>query len=66
MNLQTFQGQPVVELTTCTSRAFVSPAKGAQLLSYTHRDWTIVHWPDDANWQEWVRLAIASVCQRFS
>ena len=54
MNLQTFQGQPVVVLTSASSHAIVSPAKGAQLLSWKHGDWTIIDWPQDANWQQWV------------
>ena len=54
MNVQIFQGQPVVLLTSASSRAIISPAKGAQLLSWTQDDWTVVAWPDNANWQHWV------------
>jgi hypothetical protein len=54
MNLETFQGQPVIVLISASSKAVISPAKGAQLLSWSHGDWSIVGWPRDANWQHWV------------
>jgi galactose mutarotase-like enzyme len=54
MNLQTFQGQPVILLSSASSQAIISPAKGGQLVRWTQGDWTIIGWPDDANWQEWV------------
>ncbi len=54
MNLQIFQGQPVVVLSSSSSQAIISPAKGAQLLSWKHGDWTVIGWPDDADWQQWV------------
>jgi aldose 1-epimerase len=54
MNLQTFQGQPVVVLKSSSSEAIISPAKGAQLVSWKQDDWTVVGWPDNANWQSWV------------
>jgi galactose mutarotase-like enzyme len=50
MILETFQNQPVVRLQSGDSYARITPAHGAKLLSWDLPDWSVVSWPDNANW----------------
>jgi galactose mutarotase-like enzyme len=52
MRITNFQGQPVIELQKGSSRALVSPAHGARLLSWSVGDWEVVRWPANADWSK--------------
>jgi galactose mutarotase-like enzyme len=50
MNPANFQHQPVVELRHGGSKAWVSPGHGARILRWDAGDWTVIGWPEGADW----------------
>lgn len=50
MPIEPFQNQPVVKLSSGDATALVSPSHGAKLLSWRRADWTVIDWPESADW----------------
>ena len=50
MNIEILQGQPVVRLQSGAAQALISPAHGAKLLAWRLRNWTVIDWPGNADW----------------
>ncbi len=50
MQLEIFQNQPVIRLQSGNAQALVSAAHGAHLINWQRGDWTILSWPDNADW----------------
>lgn len=50
MSLEIFEKQPVLSIRCGDSRALVSPAHGARLLTWSVPDWDILRWPSNADW----------------
>lgn len=50
MNLKILQNQPVLKIQSGNAEAFISPAHGARLLSWTVPEWEIISWPANADW----------------
>ncbi len=50
MCIEAFQNQPVLKLASGDSSALISPSHGGKLLKWALGGWTVIDWPEDADW----------------
>ena len=50
MSLEIFQNQPVFKIKSGAAEALVSSAHGAHLLTWRRGGWSIIGWPEPADW----------------
>ncbi|NJK93231.1 MAG: aldose epimerase [Blastochloris sp.] len=52
----TYQGQSVIEIRNSNSRILLAPQHGGRLLLWELNGQTIIHWPDDADWSNPLKI----------